>query len=112
MWAVVTSDDKLIDERDCLWPDLPAGVRIKKLLWRDGQGRVGGLEGFDSYGFQRTGFATPTSHTVTGVELIGVKGNDVTVVEISEHTGAKSQRRLKRPELTYNPGLLRDGIGG
>lgn len=114
MWAIITSDDSLVDERQCLWPDLGDDVRIKKLLWRDRRGQIGGLEGFKLYGFQRYSFSGPGQGRVqhAGTQLIGVIGDEVTVVDINENTGERSSKKLPLSELTYAPELLRHGIEG
>jgi len=112
MWAVLTDTQKLIEESQCLWPDLPVDIRISKLMWRDVHGKVGALEGFESYGFQRIAFAIPGGTPgVAGVQLIGINGDEAVIVEVNGVTGERKTRRLPRSDLTYNSGLIRNGRG-
>jgi hypothetical protein len=115
MWAVLTQEGELISERECLWPALPVDVRITELRYRDRHGTVGKIHEFDSYGFQRSsitplGGGPSIAHAST--QLIGVLGDEVTIIEIDEVSGEKSQRTCSRAELTYRPELLRDGVRG
>lgn len=115
MWTVVTEDGKLISERDCTWPDLPVDVCISELRYRDRSGRLGRFGPYDAYGFQRfsiTPAGNGPSLAHAGTQLIGVRGEEVTVVEINEVTGEASMRKFPRAELTYRPELLRHGTRG
>ena len=112
VWAVLTDDERVITEQDCLWPDLPPDVRVRELRYRDRLGRLGKIEGFESYGFQRSSL-TPVGggpgiiHATT--QLMGLRGGTVTLVEINEITGESTNTSFPASELTYMRSLLRTG---
>ena len=114
MWALETEDGKTVTERDCYWPSLPGDIRIRELTYQDRRGGKGKVYGYAAYGFQRFSIAPSGGRVIAhaGTQLICVLDDKVTIIEINESTGERSQRVIPRQELTYAPELLRDGVGG
>ena len=109
MWSLTTADGKLIEERDCHWDRLPEDARVSILRYRTSLGREHTLTGFEAYGFQRWSLEAPDGHAGHGAQLIGVSGQDVTIVEIDEVGNTIGKSRLPLSLLTYSRSLLRSG---
>ena len=110
MFAIVTDKGLTLNERELFWTDVPPDVRIRELHFVPSVGQPGRMEGFDSYGFQRFQIQLVDGKGVgRGAQLIGVRGQEATIVEINEVTGARKMSKIPLSELTYNRELLRHG---
>lgn len=111
-WAIVTEAGNMISERDCIWPSLSEDVRIRELRYRTRTGLVGKIEGFELYGFQRYSVTSPQGDHIAhaGTQLIGVKDDEVTIIDINETQGVITRATMTVSELTYDPTLLRSGV--
>lgn len=112
MWYVKTADGKRVTEHDVLWPRLPSDIVITELGYLPRRGKAAGVKDCRAYGFQRFRIDNPgTGQTGAGAQLIGVKGDNVIVVEFNEVTGDRRQTTIPLSRLTYAPELLRHGRG-
>lgn len=105
-WRVTTSDGRVFDERQCLWPDLPADIVISQMLC------VGQLfRGFRGYGFQRYQVSTVAGRPLSaGLQVICVVDDShVLITDMDMGSGLRESRSAPIAELTYNRELLRAG---
>ena len=104
MWLLATKGEGIVSESDVMWPDLPPEIEIAALRYRSEK-----LMGFDFYGFQRFSINAPGGRIGGGVQLIGIKGDVATIIELDESTGVRRRWNVPGAELTYAPELLRHG---
>jgi len=106
MWSLTTDSGRLVTERDCLWPQLPNDLVIRRLEYDKNV-----LQGFKAYGFQRYLVnAVGGDDLGHGVQLIAVKKNgSVQIIDIDHTRGQRRVWTIPESELTYDKRLLRQG---
>ena len=112
-WSLVTDTGDVVCEGECLWPDVDRSIRIREFWYHDAMGHSGHLEKFDAYGFQRYQAAGLDGKSLgSGAQILAVKDDEVTVLEIDDATGRRTATRVPLSQLTYNRELMRDGDVG
>lgn len=111
MFAIVTDKGLTLSEREQFWIDVPPDVVIRELHFVPEHGAPGRMENFDAYGFQRFTIMLPDGRGVArGAQLLGLRGDEVTVVEINEDTGHRLVTKMPVSDMTYDRELLRRGV--
>jgi len=109
-WTLTTADGRKITEAEGPWPTLPTDLRIARLVYRPQRGGAEAvLAGYEAYGFQRYGLTVPGAPSLpfAGAQIIGVRGDQATIIDVNEITGAHRGWSQPVGELTYARHLLR-----